>query len=396
MPAPPRTALKVIEANLFLELSVVHLDAPSPLGQANKAAHSERLARQLRQPIFRWRRGTRRPFHQTLDRMIREAAVGSPSMSDPDFTAGEPRLETATAASPPTDGLPTRRWQRSSYAKKVKRLGQLRGRSAFAWTTSPAAGRNGSIWCLGPSLCRGDHLDAVRQTPVAQRFAEVSAVAVPRVRQHDSRTHSPSEHTIKSQQRQVVFRAISDLLRNANLGPPLGIADPLLRQVQLPGQRRATAIGAEMDRHRHLAVRRFSQSATVLATYAYRVTALLGKAGLIDDQDGFRQQSVHQVERHSLLNGLPGPRTLVDELLQSLGVGLPDASGNRLDRLALPLHQEAANIDLGPFAALRAPEERHFVCEERLQPTLCRGQRSRVHATIVRPDCPNGKPDLTE
>src|SRR5579863_815363 len=186
VPASPRTALKVIEANLFLELSVVHLDSPATLGEANQAAHPKRLAWQLSQPEFRGGRGARRPFHQTLDRMIREAAVGSPSMSDPDFTAGEPRLESATTASPPTDGLPTRRWQRSSYTKKVKGFGQLLERSTFARTTSPATGRNCSVWRLGPSLCRAYHLDAVRQTPGAQGFTEVGAVAVPGVRQHDS------------------------------------------------------------------------------------------------------------------------------------------------------------------------------------------------------------------
>src|ERR1700722_17146722 len=389
VPPSPRTALKMIEANLLLEFSVVHFDSPSPLCEANKAAHSERLAWQLCQPIFRWRRGALWPFHQALDRMIWEAAAGGPSMSDPDFTAGKPRLKAATTASPPTDGLPTRRWQRASYAQEIERLGQLLDRSAFARTTPPATRRNGSIGRRGPSLRGGYHLDAVGQSPIAQGFPKVGAVAVPGIRQDHSRPHSPSEHAIQPQQRQVVLRAIGDLLRNADLSPPLGIADPLFGQIQFPGQRRAAAIGAEMDRHRHLAVRRFSQSATVLTTYADRVNTLFGKAGLVDDQDGFRQQPVHQVERHSLLNRLPGPRTLVDELLQTLGIGLPDASGNRLDRLALPLHQKAANVDRSPFAALRAPEERDFVCQERLQPALCRSQRSRVHAAIVRPNRPN-------
>src|SRR5205807_219907 len=175
MPALPRAAFKVIEANLFFEFAVVHLDAPSTLRETNKAAQSEGLAWHLREPEFLGRRGPRRPFHQAVHRVVGEAAVGGPAMRDPDLTAGESRLESAAAARPPADSLPTRGWQRTGHIRQVQRRWQLVDRCALARSPWAATRRNASIGRLGPDLRGGFHLDAVRQVARAQRLAKLGA-----------------------------------------------------------------------------------------------------------------------------------------------------------------------------------------------------------------------------
>lgn len=247
MPALPRAAFKVIEANLFLELSVVHLDAPSTFGKTNKAAQSESLARHFCEPELGGRRPASRPFHQAIHGMIREAPVGRPAMSDPDLAAGESRFESATATCAPPNGLPTRGGQRSGHAVQIERLGQFLNRSALARSATAATRRNSRIGLLDPDLGRGFHLDTIRQVAGTQRFAKIGAVAITRIREDDSRPHSPAQDTIEASERQIIFRGVRDLLRNADLGPPIGIFDPICGQIEFPCQGRAATISAEMD-----------------------------------------------------------------------------------------------------------------------------------------------------
>lgn len=51
MPARPRAPLEVIEPQLVLELAVILLDPPAPLGQPDEAAETEVFAAQIGEPV---------------------------------------------------------------------------------------------------------------------------------------------------------------------------------------------------------------------------------------------------------------------------------------------------------------------------------------------------------
>src|SRR6185295_479953 len=384
VPAAPGAPFKVIKTDFVLKLPVVHLDAPSSLGQADQAAHPEPLTRKLGQPVLRRGGSSCGPFHQELDSMVREAAVGPPAVREPNRTTCKTRDEGTSATDSPANCLPRFSRQTTGYFEQLEGYGKLLGRGAPTRSARAARLRRKSrIRRMGPCLRGRFHLDTIRQLALTQRFAELKAVAIPRIGQDHPTADAPAEDTIHSSQRQLILAPVGDLVGNPNLLATLPIVGPLRRQVQLPTQRHTTAIGSEMDRDGDLTIRRLAQSAAILPRHAYRMRPLFREAGLVDDQHGLRQQSVHQLQGKRFMEGLPGPRTLVDKLLQPLRIRLADAASDRLDRLALAFHEQAAHIDLSPLPTLRAAEQRHFVGEECLQAALGRSQCPRVHAGMV-------------
>ena len=124
-----------------------------------------------------------------------------------------------------------------------------------------------------------------------------------------------------------------------------GIRGPLARQVEAhvdrPGQRPLGIMAGDGD----LAVAGFAQRARVLALHPGRRAALLGKAGIVEDQDavplgGQRQQvrEARPVER--LL--VPGQRG--QEMLQPLLGGAGDDGGQRVAVLVGVLGEESRAV----------------------------------------------------
>ena len=125
-----------------------------------------------------------------------------------------------------------------------------------------------------------------------------------------------------------------------------------------------------MDRDGDLAVGLLAQLAAVLVLHAHGMPALLGEAGVIDDEDpprageGLGHHGAIPVEDRLLV-----PGALVDELLQGLFGILDrqelgwerDPSDHWLDAFALAILQQPAEIDAAPgalcFVAKVVPEE---------------------------------------
>src|ERR1019366_4811402 len=121
-----------------------------------------------------------------------------------------------------------------------------------------------------------------------------------------------------------------------------------------------------MPRHDALTVGDFAQRATILAGHTDGMAALLGQTGVIEHEDaglgGATAPLLAQPKKHSLVL----PRTLIDELLQRLVVAT-DPGGQRLNRLALTLAQQALQILAAPVATFAPTQLRRELCHEALQ-----------------------------
>ena len=121
-----------------------------------------------------------------------------------------------------------------------------------------------------------------------------------------------------------------------------------------------------MDRDGDLAVGLLAQLAAVLTLHADGVLALLGEAGIVDDEDppGAGEGLGHHAAV-ALEDLLLVPGALVDELLQGLfGVfdveqlrRPGDAGGHRFDALAFAILEQAAEVDAAPGELSGVAEE---------------------------------------
>src|SRR5512135_790006 len=155
------------------------------------------------------------------------------------------------------------------------------------------------------------------------------------------------------------------LLGATDLLEPLGRTRPGLGHVE-PQCRGEVSLGADVvDRDGHLAVGLLAQLAAVLTSHTDGVLALLGEAGIVDDEDppGAGQGSGHHTAI-ALPDLLLVPGALVDELLPGLLGVLDveefrrpgDTSHHRLDALALAILEQATEVDSAPGMLGLVPE----------------------------------------
>ena len=125
--------------------------------------------------------------------------------------------------------------------------------------------------------------------------------------------------------------------------------------------------GADVvDRDGDLAVGLLAQLAAVLALHADGVLALLGEAGIVDDEDplgageGLGHDASGSVWRTSCSSqGLwltNCCRAWSGSLMSSSSGGPGDAGGHRFDALALAVLEQAAEVDAAPGALRLVPE----------------------------------------
>jgi len=100
--------------------------------------------------------------------------------------------------------------------------------------------------------------------------------------------------------------------------------------------------------YRHLAIILLAELATVLPRHAYRVPALLGKAGVVDDPGRDRTERRQHLVACCGQKRLIRPGRLGDEMVQRLVRSThplgPDPSRHRLDALALTRQDQAAAV----------------------------------------------------
>src|SRR6185437_10240308 len=133
------------------------------------------------------------------------------------------------------------------------------------------------------------------------------------------------------------------------LGPGLGQVEPQRQGIM--------TLGADVvDRRGDLAIGFLPQRPAILALDTDGVLALLGEAGVVDDEDALRiGEGLGQQRTIAFQDLLLVPGALVDELLEGLlGVldvqigGRGDAPGEGPNALAFALLDQAGEVDAGP------------------------------------------------
>src|SRR5512139_3855637 len=169
---------------------------------------------------------------------------------------------------------------------------------------------------------------------------------------------------------------------------PFLVVVPRLRQKHPPIQRARRGVASGVDRHPDLAVVHAPQRPRVLATDPHRKAALLRESRVVDDPR-LRLKLGHHPPRQVPAHHPLIPRRLVDELLQALLIAIRQPGRHRLDRLALAIKHQSAQIDAAPLALLGAHQRTlEHLARERLQPptylrqALLRKPRHRRHTRL--------------
>jgi hypothetical protein len=133
-----------------------------------------------------------------------------------------------------------------------------------------------------------------------------------------------------------------------------------------------------VDAHPDLTVGDLTQRARVLPGDPDRGVAVLGEAGVIYDP-GVRVDRRRHLGGQPLADRPPVPGALADELLQRLLVTVWEPLGHGLDRLALAVQHQPAQIALTPAALIGARQRLEHLGGEGDQAPAHPGQLGRGH-----------------
>src|SRR3974377_1448266 len=132
-----------------------------------------------------------------------------------------------------------------------------------------------------------------------------------------------------------------------------------------------------------LAVAPLAQRAAVWPPHTHRMLARLGEGRFVDDPDLRFTEEINDFVGQAPLDLRDFPRTLAHELAQGLNISSLYAAGHGLNRFALPVQQQALQVDARPVAALAASHGLDQVFQEVLQATIQCFQGLRCHGVTV-------------
>jgi hypothetical protein len=204
-----------------------------------------------------------------------------------------------------------------------------------------------------PDQQAGEHPDRIGQSLGRDPGAEFAIVAIGGIGQHHDRREAGAPRSPQLRQRDLRLGLEGSVRRHADLGPPVGIIRPVLRQVELVGDRQAGLVGGHRKADRDLAIVLLAALAAILPRYADRVLALLGIAGVVDDQrlDRFLAGDDRQhLRAHFSQYCRVGPGACCDKMQQRLmlrrGALRRGQRCQRLDALATFRRQQADAVVL--------------------------------------------------
>lgn len=372
--AAPGSPFEVVEAKLLLQFLVVALDAPAQLGGADEVLQRG-LDRQRREPELGRLRLALRPGAEEPLQVARRPAATMPSGH-------------ADAHGDEAGGLPVLGTLAPGHRRVVAALQRLRDicnghRDAVVGGHLP--GR--------PDLDGTRHADDVLQAALGETVAEVADVAVASVREDQVFADAPGNGIVELVECNLPLLAEHDALWNADLFPPRQVAGPRLGQVDAERDAAAPGLAGEVKARGHLAVVGAAERARVLPRHADRGLPLLREAGVIDDQRLDVRQLGVELEREPAAQLVVGPVAHRDALLEALphrldlGGRVHQARRHRLDALALPVEQEARDVQAHGAAPLLAPHALHEGLHVLRELPLQLRNRPWVH--------PNGRQDET-
>ena len=356
----------VVQAELLLHLLVSLLHRPAALPEADRLDPAG-AARQVRQGVLDLAVGLL--LDQQPHRLGPGAIAGGPAAAGPDPQPREPTRELALG--PLTPGhLPQRR--HGGQLLEADRSGRIRGQSGPL--PRPAGGgarRLDPVRGLGEDDHLLGHTHDVGETPTGQPLAERPRDAIASVGHHEPAGQPLGSDLVEQLQGDLPLGQRATMLLG-HPGPvqPRGVAQPGLGKVE-PHRQGMMALRRDVvDRGCDLAVGLLARGPAVLPLHPDGVRALLGEAGVVDDEDARRGGKCRGHGRAiTPPDGLLVPGALADELLEGLVQIGDDEFGReddlpreRFDALPLAVEDQPLEVDAGVLG-LSGPVE--VVAEER-------------------------------
>jgi hypothetical protein len=220
----------------------------------------------------------------------------------------------------------------------------------------------------------------IAQPQSADLLAQPGIAAISGVHQHNAARQTGGVGRPDLLQRDLRLGQKSNRLGDASRGAAHGVGRPLQRQIQPPGDRQARRMVGQRQADRDLAVVLFAELAAILTRHPDRMTALLGKAGVVDDP-GFDRAAAFDEWQGQLLdpaeNPLIRPRCVGNEMQQRLVLGRDSRRcryrRDRLDALAFAWHQQAQAVITQRLRSICMPDhlgERIDIGREPFLPVL--------------------------
>jgi len=178
-----------------------------------------------------------------------------------------------------------------------------------------------------------------------QRPPQFPVAPVHFIGDHPARGHPVVQRPFDQFQGQLGLGAEADRRGDAHRPTPVGLGEPRRGHEQRPVDQRVARGTGRAEEDPHVAVGDLPQSPTVLPRHADGMLALLGKAGLVDDQDavGVTQlgdDPAPQVVPHGI--GVPGGA--VEDPLDPPGMSVASVLGELPAVLALDIGQESPEV----------------------------------------------------
>src|SRR5258708_4339048 len=164
---------------------------------------------------------------------------------------------------------------------------------------------------------------------------------------------------------------------------PRTVLDPALGQKQPPTDGIAHLALAPVQAHGDLTVGDLPERRAVWPRHADRMLHGFRKRSLVHHPIDRLRSMVGQPPGQTSLNLRYLPWTLVEELVQPLFIRPGDPLGHRLHRLALPVQQQALNINLRPLSTFTPPHRLHQIAQKPCQPRAHTRQLLLGHAWSV-------------
>ncbi len=340
---PPgvRAPFEVIEAQLGLELLVLLLDGPALMDEGHEVAERGR-SREVDEVVL----GDARPV---LGALAEQPDFRQRPRARPVVRRGHPhggtgggpfRLVGVVPGDPTPGGRGPRVGQRLDGDRQRRLRSERRAGPPLAGGRDDA--RRPPVGAPDKHGQRTGHAEAVGQLQAMQGGAEHGRIAVAGIAEDGGEVDTRRADLAQQGEGESPLLLQPHRVGHAGAGTPRGIAGPALGQVQRGAEQPGAGAGPEGRGHGDLAVPDFAQTARVLPRDADRVVALLGKAGVIEQQDA---TPFGHLRAQDAPHGGRRPGRVGDEMLETLvGRGVGQAREHRLHRLAGTIAQQPGDV----------------------------------------------------
>ena len=368
MPSLPRATFKVIQSHFPFHLLVILLNTKASLRLSDQRSERNPMRRQTGKPVLPWFVVLLQPFDQQFFRLLLHRLASHQSMGHPHDDPSKTGRERPFRPFSPNNLLPTLSGQVFGNLTKIpsrRKFFCIKPLSRNG--SSPFHRRLSRMRIFRPSRQTCTDLNHVMQLPNSQPLTEFVHIPVSQIGQDQAVLQSPRSDFIYQIQSQLRLRLKSGFLWNSSFLPSDGVLDPLRWKIQSPIQGCTRLLGSQIQRHRHLTIRRLPQGTTILSCHSYRMLSLLRKRYLVNKPIGFGNKFPFHFPGQRRSDLLRRPGALVHKLLQCLNVSIRKTISHRLDGFTVSVHQKASYVLRGMLSPLFATHRQNYISQEGLQ-----------------------------